>query len=123
MVEQTKERFEKEFMDRYYEWLSDLGTLSDDELTKKYGVGKPKSEVKDNMSSGLKIFRQYIFCGRYAHDWKVSGYDIEDIWKLKGNGFFKVRYDSSWYAAQTGRANFYYVDYETAKQIYKKYRR
>lgn len=131
MIEETKERIIKEFIDGFYKFISDVNQCISGEMTeydfgKKYGftfrdMEIAKKHTKETLSN-VAFFQKNVSSGKYTKGWKDSGYDINVIWKLKDIGFLSYDYNYSSRAKVEGRTDFFYISQETAKKIFKEYK-
>ena len=129
-INEAKAMIEKEFIDRFYEFIQDVKTMdtltAGAEFSKKYGLFGRDESFKINHSKdtqkNLLWFQANIFSGRWETNWKKAGYDPRTIWLLHRDGFLSLQEYSNGMARATGRTSFYYISQATAKQIYKQYK-
>lgn len=114
----------EDFITKYIEWLNDHNNpeMSDREYGKKYGWGKHDSEMKDTQKSML-WFQSHVFRGRYIWAWKEVGIDKETVYELHRIGFLSYDYCTSYKARMLGKTDFYYINQNKAKEIYKAYKK
>lgn len=116
---EAKEMIKKEFIETYHEWLKDEREMPDDDYGRKYGwLKSPDGPHKDNFES-VKVFMEYVFCGRYLPGWERAGFDKEVIWSLNKEGFLSYKWYQSYQARIRGKSDFYYISQKTARVIYK----
>lgn len=128
--DEAKAKIEKEFIDRYYEFLEDVNTMDLMDLSRngfgwKYGIlgGENFKALhgKDTQKNML-WFQTHIFSGRWSYAWEEAGYDRKMIWALHRDGFLSLQYYTNGRARATGKTDFYYINQANAKVIYKKYK-
>lgn len=119
-IKEAKMKIAKEFIAKYLEWLSDHNNaeMSAHEYGKKYGWGRFAEQVKDTQKSML-WFQSHVFSGKYVRQWREEG--IEPF-ELHRAGFLSYDYCSSWKARQLGKTDFFYINQNKAKEIYKAYK-
>lgn len=117
-AKEAKAKIEQEFISLYYEWRKDIADMSEHDFGWKYGFGKPKKEIKDNLS-GVVCFQKYGFQGRWIQGWERAGYDRFTIWELVKKGFLSCKEYSNWQARASRCTEWVFISQATAKQIYK----
>ena len=122
MKQEAMDRIKKEFMDGYTEWLNDVNNLPDMEYGKKWGMGKTeRTPRKDNLKA-VECFQRYWGVSRFPYGWKKAGYDMNDIWELRRDGFLSLQEFWGSRARQMGQSELYFVSQKVAKEIYKEAR-
>ena len=130
MIMDTKEArvaIATEFMNGFYEFLADVkaynnGGFDPHDFGMKYGYRLTENGRKEHSKDTQKNmlwYHSHIFSGRHTNGWVKAGYTAEVIWKLWHEGF--LSHDDCWsYKARiAGKTDFYYINQNTAKQIYK----
>lgn len=119
-IKEAKLKIASEFISKYLEWMNDHNNadLSDREYGRKYGWGRSEEPVKDTQKSML-WFQGHIFSGKYVKQWRADGIEPFDLHRA---GFLSYDYCSSWKARQLGKTDFFYINQNKAKEIYKAYR-
>ena len=119
-IKEAKLKIASEFIAKYTEWLNDHNNadMSDGEYGRKYGWGRSAEPVKDTQKSML-WFHGHVFSGKYLRQWKEEGINPFDLHKA---GFLSYDYCSSWKARQLGKTDFFYINQNKAKEIYKAYK-
>lgn len=120
---EAKMKIAKEFITKYIEWLNDYNNpeMSDKDFGWKYGWRRSASEMKDTQKSML-LFQSHVFSGRYIWAWKEVGIDKETVYELRRIGFLSYDYYTSYEARMLGKTDFYYINQNKAKEIYKAYK-
>lgn len=119
-VKEAKRKIATEFVAKYIEWLTDHNNpeLSDRDYGWKYGWGRATEPMKDTQKSML-WFHGHVFNGKYLNQWKAEGINPFELHK---DGFFSYDYCSSWKARQLGKTDFFYINQNKAKEIYRAYK-
>lgn len=119
-IKEAKLKIASEFITKYLEWLHDHNNaeLSNGDYGRKYGWGKFPDPLKNTQKSML-WFQGHIFSGKYVQQWRADG--IEPF-ELHRDGFLSYDYCSSWKARQLGKTDFFYINQNKAKEIYKAYK-
>ena len=121
--EEAKNAIKAEFISRYYEWLEDWNSLTEDDFNSKYPNGRGEdTHLKDNQKS-VRIFQKYFFQGRWIQAWESAGYEKKTIYALNDDGFLSYECYTSHHARTIGRTEFFYISQKTAKEIWKEMRR
>jgi hypothetical protein len=122
-INEAKMIIAKEFITKYLEWLNDHNNpeMSDRDYGRKYGWGKCNSEMKDTQKSML-WFQSHVFSGRHVWAWKEVGIDKAMVYELYRNDFLSYDYCTSHKARVMGKADFFYICQNKAKEIYKAYK-
>ncbi len=117
---EAKMKIAKEFIAKYVEWMNDYNNpeMSDKDYGWKYGWGRTAPEVKDTQKSML-WFQSHVFSGRYIWAWKEVGIDRDTVYELHRIGFLSYDYRTSYKAKMLGQTDFYYLNQNKAKEIYK----
>lgn len=122
-INEAKKRISELFIDRFYEFISDLKTTNGtgNEFGRKYGIQLRPEFVEKRSEANLSNvtwFTSNIFNGGNIDFWTGNGFEKEMIWALVTNGFLAE--DSPW---KSGSKTFYFLRQETAKEIFRKYKR
>lgn len=122
-IKEAKLRIATEFINRYIEWLNDYNNpnMSEREYGRKYGWGKSAASIKDTQKSML-WFHGHVFSGKYIQAWKKDGIDLQQLVELHRAGFLSYDFCSSHHARMLGKTDFYYLNQNKAKEIYKAYK-
>jgi hypothetical protein len=117
---QAKLQIAKEFVNKYIEWLTDHNNqeMTDSEFGRKYGYGKYAEPVKDTQKMML-WFHGHIFNGKYLQQWRAEGIEPFDLHR---EGFLSYDYCTSHKARVLGKTDFFYINQNKAKEIYKAYK-
>ena len=122
LTDEAKEalaRIEKEFIDRYYEWLDDIDNMNDHDFGWKYGFCKRKDiVVKDNIA-GVTRFQKYGWQGRWMPDWEKAGFDKYVLWELVKKGSLSCKEYFNSYAVAIRHNEWVFISQEKAKAIYR----
>jgi len=127
-VNEAKMLIAKEFISKYLEWLSDLNNdeMSENEFGRKYGWGKTNQDGKiihkNDTQASMIWFQSHIFSGRYVGNWENAGIEKGIVYELHRIGFFSYEYFTSSQARALGKTDFYYLNQNKAKEIYKAYK-
>ena len=105
-------------MERFYEWLKDEAEMPEKEYGRKYGYGKSEIPHKDNLK-GLTVFTKYFGFAGYGKDLKKAGYEMNEIWQLKQEGFLSYTFYSNYTARSLKEQDWYYISQRVAREIYK----
>lgn len=119
-IKEAKLKIAAEFIAKYLEWMADHNNpgLSDSDYGRKYGWGRFADPVKDTQKSML-WFLGHVFSGKYLHQWKAEGINPFELHKA---GFLSYDYCSSWKARQLGKTDFFYINQNKAREIYRAYK-
>lgn len=119
-VNEAKMQIAREFIDKYVEWMTDHNNdeMSDKDYGWKYGWGKHKEPFKDNQKAVI-YFQRHIFNGKYLNQWKADGINPFELHKA---GFLSYDYCTSHKARILGKTDFFYINQNKAKEIYKAYK-
>ena len=119
-VNEAKMQIAREFIDKYVEWMTDHNNpeMSDRDYGWKYGYGKHKEPFKDTQKAVI-YFQRYIFSGKYLNQWKADGINPFELHKA---GFLSYDYCTSHKARILGKTDFFYINQNKAKEIYKAYK-
>lgn len=119
-INEAKKNIANEFMSRYVEWLSDHNNedLSDRDYGRKYGWGKHSEPFKDTQKTMI-WFHGHIFNGKYLNQWRAEGINPIELHRV---GFLSYDYCSSHKARMLGKTDFYYINQNKAKEIYRAYK-
>lgn len=122
-INEAKMQIAKEFISKYTEWLDDYNNreMTDRDYGWKYGWCRGDKAMKDTQKSML-WFQSHIYSGRYLRGWKEAGIDPSVVYELHRAGFFSYDYCSSHQARMLGKTDFYYINQNKAKEIYKAYK-
>ena len=96
----------------------DLNSADMTNIVSGYDWGRSAEPVKDTQKSML-WFHGHIFNGKYLRQWKEEGINPFELHRA---GFLSYDYCSSWKARQLGKTNFFYINQNKAKEIYKAYK-
>ena len=119
-VNEAKLQIAREFIDKYVEWMTDHNNpeMSDRDYSWKYGWGRHSEPVKDTQKSML-WFQGHVFNGKYLNQWKADGINPFELHKA---GFLSYDYCTSHKARMLGKTDFFYINQNKAKEIYKAYK-
>ena len=123
-IKEIKLSIAKDFINKYLEWMNDYNNseMSESEYGRKYGWGKSAPEMRDTQKSML-WFHGHIFSGRYIWGWKKDfGIELRTLVELHREGFLSYDYCSSSRARMLGKTDFYYINQNKAKEIYRAYK-
>jgi hypothetical protein len=122
-IKEAKLKIATEFITKYREWLSDYNNpdMSDHDFGWKYGWRRSEKAAKDLQKSML-WFHGHIFSGKYLNQWKADGIDLETLKELNRQGFLSYDCCTSNRARMLGKVDFWYINQNTAKAIYKEYK-
>lgn len=122
-IKEAKLKIATEFINRYREWLSDYNNseMSDRDYGWKYGWRRTAETVKDTQKSML-WFLGHVFSGKYIRQWANDGIDIQTLVALNRSGFLSYDCCTSHHARMLGKTDFYYINQNKAKEIYKAYK-
>lgn len=124
-IKEAKLKIAKEFISKYHEWLNDYNNkeLSDKDYGWKYGwCRNPNTEVMKDTQKSMIWFQGHIFSGKYIKAWKEDGIDLQMLVALHRECFLSYDYCSSHKARMLGKCDFYYINQNKAKEIYKAYK-
>ena len=119
-IKEAKLKIASEFIAKYLEWLNDHNNpeMSDRDYGQKYGWGKHAEPMKDTQKSML-WFQTHIFSGKYLHQWKQDGINPFELYRA---GFLSYDCCTSHKARMLGKTDFFYINQNKAKEIYKAYK-
>ena len=119
-MKEAKLKIAKEFISKYLEWLNDHNNpeMSDRDYGRKYGWGKHTESLKDTQKTML-WFQSHVFSGKYRNQWKAEGINPFELYQ---DGFLSYDHCTSWKARQLGKTDFFYINQNKAKEIYKAYK-
>lgn len=123
-IREAKLQIAKEFIEKYLDWLNDYNSpeMSEGEYARKYGWGKGAAEMKDLQKSML-WFHGHIFSGKYVWGWKKeNGFELRTLVELHREAFLSYDYCTSHKARMMGKTDFYYINQNKAKEIYRAYK-
>lgn len=122
-IKEAKLKIATEFITKYLEWLNDYNNpeMSDRDLGWKYGWRRNAETVKD-MQKTMLWFQSHVFSGKYIHQWKKDGIDLQTLIELHRSGFLSYDCCTSHQARMLGKTDFYYISQNKAKEIYKAYK-
>ena len=119
-IKEAKLHIAKEFIDKYIEWMNDHNNaeMSDREYGMKYGWARFTSPVKDTQKSVI-YFQSHCFNGKYRNEYLAEGIDAFELHRI---GFLSYDYCTSYEARAKGKVDFFYINQNKAKEIYKAYK-
>ena len=119
-INEAKMQIAREFISKYTEWMTDHNNaeMSDRDYGWKYGYGRHSEPVKDTQKSML-WFQGHVFNGKYLNQWKAEGINPFELHKA---GFLSYDYCTSHKARMLGKTDFFYINQNKAKEIYKAYK-
>ena len=103
-INEAKESIKEEYIESFHKWLDDHKNLSEDEKS-------------------IIIFQEYIASGRYVQDWIKAGYDANILHELCQEGFLSYQMNCGQTAIKLHKVDFYYLNQNTVKQIYRELKR
>ena len=123
-IEESRNKIEQEFINRYYEFLKDVNEKEENnrDFGWKYGwvlTDSMKKKFSKDTQANMIWFHGHIFSGRWLPQWEKAGYDRKILSELHRIGFLSYKYYSNWNARATGKENLYFISQATAKEIYK----
>ena len=122
-LNEAKKRISELFIDKFYEFIDDLKTTNGtgNEFGRKYGIQLRQEFVEKRSKANLSNvswFTSNIFNGGTIDFWTRNGFEKEMIWTLVRDGFLAE--DTPW---KSGSKTFYFIRQETAKDIFRTYKR
>lgn len=118
--EEARAEIQREFMERYDQWMVDRFELDDHDYGWKYGWTKSEKlmTLKDSIKA-VTMFQKYIFSGRYLPKWEAKGFERRVLWDLVKDGWLSEDVAWSSQAIREGKENWIYISQRTAKEIWR----